>query len=120
MRRLEQGFRTVAILTAMLTSARYMEGAEMDMTRSDRLAGIVDQNVNRIVTAFSGTQLKSEEIALTLVDLENGELQTYASHRGGERIYPASVVKLFYLEAAHRWMDARVRRARRRRCRRCR
>ncbi|HEX5706131.1 MAG TPA: serine hydrolase, partial [Pyrinomonadaceae bacterium] len=28
-----------------------------------------------------------------------------ASFRGGEPIYPASVVKLFYLAAAHRWLE---------------
>jgi beta-lactamase class A len=27
------------------------------------------------------------------------------SYRGGERIYPASVVKLFYLVAVHEWLD---------------
>src|SRR5437868_12469431 len=27
------------------------------------------------------------------------------SYRGDTRIYPASVLKLFYLEAAHRWME---------------
>jgi hypothetical protein len=29
----------------------------------------------------------------------------FASHRGGVAIYPASVVKLFYLAAAHRWLE---------------
>jgi beta-lactamase class A len=28
-----------------------------------------------------------------------------ASFRGNERVYPASVVKLFYLVAAHRWLE---------------
>src|SRR4029078_2119590 len=28
-----------------------------------------------------------------------------ASYRGNERIYPASVVKLFYLGAVHRWLE---------------
>jgi beta-lactamase class A len=28
-----------------------------------------------------------------------------ASYRGNERIYPASVVKLFYLAATHRWLE---------------
>jgi beta-lactamase class A len=105
MHRFKQGLQTAGIVTAMLTSARHMDGAEMEMARSDQLARIVDQNVRRTVTAFSEAELKSEEIALTLVDLRNGEASRYASHRGGERIYPASVIKLFYLEATHRWME---------------
>jgi beta-lactamase class A len=28
-----------------------------------------------------------------------------ASYRGDERIYPASVIKMFYLVAAHRWLE---------------
>lgn len=30
------------------------------------------------------------------------------SYRGGERIYPASVVKLFYLVAIHEWLEKRM------------
>lgn len=49
--------------------------------------------------------LKKEELAITAVDLkERGHPQT-ANYRGDAAIYPASVVKLFYLEAAHRWME---------------
>jgi beta-lactamase class A len=42
---------------------------------------------------------------VTLVDLRNPDRPTAASHRGSEQIYPASVVKLFYLVAAHRWLE---------------
>jgi beta-lactamase class A len=49
--------------------------------------------------------LKKEELAITAIDLkEHGHPMT-ANYRGDAPIYPASVVKLFYLEAAHRWMQ---------------
>lgn len=49
--------------------------------------------------------LKKEELAITAIDLkERGHPQS-ATYRGDVPIYPASVVKLFYLEAAHRWME---------------
>lgn len=103
MRRFKKGGSAVLIIMLML--AGVTKGAEMEMTQSDQLAGIVGRNVRQIVTIFSQTQLKPEEIAVTLVDLKNGDSLKHASQRGGERIYPASVIKLFYLEAAHRWME---------------
>ena len=47
--------------------------------------------------------LKTNELAVTVIDL--GEEKNRASYRGDAPIYPASVVKLFYLEATHRWME---------------
>ncbi len=65
--------------------------------------------------------LKPEQIALTWlvydrpIPVNTGgaitadELWKYPvrgfSHRGGERIYPASIVKLFYLLAMHEWLE---------------
>jgi len=42
---------------------------------------------------------------VTLIDLRDATQPVQASYRGGEQIYPASVIKLFYLVAAHRWME---------------
>ena len=51
-------------------------------------------------------ELKPAELAVTVVDLRSPTSEmAMASIRGDARIYPASVVKLFYLEAAHRWME---------------
>jgi beta-lactamase class A len=45
------------------------------------------------------------QLALTVVDLADPARPTRGSVRGGELIYPASVIKLFYLAAAHRWLE---------------
>ena len=37
--------------------------------------------------------------------MRDPKLPVTASFRGNERVYPASVVKLFYLVAAHRWLE---------------
>jgi beta-lactamase class A len=66
---------------------------------------IVDDAVNHTIAAFPGENLKKDELAVTLVDLRDREHPASASFRGDVRIYPASVIKLFYLEAAHRWME---------------
>ena len=57
------------------------------------------------IDKFADKKLKAEEFAVTLVDLRDAEKPSWASFRGGEQIYPASVIKLFYLVAAHRWME---------------
>jgi hypothetical protein len=65
---------------------------------------LVDQTVAKTFEEF--TKLKSNELAVTLVTLPKDKPAAYASYRGAEPIYPASVVKLFYLVAAHRWRMA--------------
>ena len=69
------------------------------------LQSVVTRSVAKAVNDFSARQLKREEIAITLVDLTDSAHPATASFRGTERIYPASVVKMFYLAAAHRWME---------------
>jgi len=66
---------------------------------------IVDGAVNRTLEQFTEKKLAASEIAVTLVNLRDPKNPLQGSHRGGEQIYPASVIKLFYLVAAHRWME---------------
>ena len=40
-----------------------------------------------------------------MIDLRDSQHPVTASFRGNERVYPASVVKLFYLVAVHRWLE---------------
>ena len=44
-------------------------------------------------------------MAITLIDLRDPNALKQASFRGNERIYPASVVKLFYLVALHQQLQ---------------
>lgn len=69
------------------------------------LPSIADTAVRSTLTRFASEKLKPEEIALTLVDLRDPAKPERAGVRGGEMIYPASVIKLFYLAATHRWME---------------
>lgn len=73
--------------------------------QSLRLQAIVDRAVQQALTQFTPLQLHPDQLAVTLVDLRDPNLPERASYRGTERIYPASVVKSFYLMAAHRWME---------------
>lgn len=77
----------------------------LDIRPAPRVQKIVDQAVQRTVKQFAEKKLEADQIAVTLVDLRDPTNPVQASHRGGEQIYPASVIKLFYLVAAHRWME---------------
>jgi len=71
---------------------------------SDRLQSIVESSVKSVLHDFAAKGLQSNQIAVTLIDLK-GAAPEQASFRGEEPIYPASVVKLFYLDAVHRWLE---------------
>lgn len=74
---------------------------------SPRLQTIVAHAVQLTLGKFSAPQLLPDQLAVTLVDLRDPQLPEHASYRGAERIYPASVVKSFYLQAVHRWLEDR-------------
>ena len=79
--------------------------APLDLRPAPRVQEIVDQAVRRALEQSAEKKLGSNELAVTLVDLRDQNQPVQGSCRGGEQIYPASVVKLFYLVAAHRWME---------------
>jgi beta-lactamase class A len=51
------------------------------------------------------SEVERDDLAITLVE-PVGKTMRGASYRGDQAIYPASLVKLFYLVAAHAWLDA--------------
>jgi beta-lactamase class A len=61
--------------------------------------------VDEVVAQFAASQLKSSDLAITLLELSQAGSNIKGSFRGDEPIYPASVVKLFYLVAAHQWLQ---------------
>jgi beta-lactamase class A len=69
------------------------------------LQAVVDTSVKTTLAKFAGKRLLESQLAITLIDLHDLEHPVTASFRGNERIYPASVVKLFYLVAANRWLE---------------
>lgn len=69
------------------------------------LQAAVDRGVAKALADFAGRGLKPDELAVTAVDLADPAVPVTAAHRGDAVIYPASVIKLFYLAAAHRWLE---------------
>src|SRR5215208_638502 len=69
------------------------------------LQALVDRAAKTTVERFADKKLQESELSITLIDLRDPKRPVTASFRGNERVYPASVVKLFYLAAAHRWLE---------------
>jgi beta-lactamase class A len=67
--------------------------------------GLVDEAARVTLAKFADKKLTESQFSITLIDLRNPQKTVTASYRGNERIYPASVVKLFYFAAVHRWLE---------------
>src|SRR5215470_6444184 len=73
--------------------------------KSQTLQELVDNAARTTLAKFADKKLDEKQLSITLIDLRDPKRPVTASFRGNERIYPASVVKLFYLVAAHRWLE---------------
>lgn len=75
---------------------------------SDELQKLVTRAARTVLDEWKERGLKDENLAITLIDLsdERASFPT-ASFRGDAEIYPASVVKMFYLAATHRQLEDR-------------
>jgi beta-lactamase class A len=69
------------------------------------LQALVDEAAKATLQKFADKKLEDRQLSITLIDLRDAKKPVMASFRGNERVYPASVVKLFYLAAAHRWLE---------------
>ena len=69
------------------------------------LQEVLDRAAKTTLERFADKKLEEKQLSITLIDLHDPQRPVTASFRGNERIYPASVVKLFYLVAAHRWLE---------------
>ena len=74
-------------------------------TVSPQLQTLVDRAAQIALEKFREQKILPAQLALTLVDLRDPTRPQRASFRGDAPTYPASVIKLCYLAAAHRWME---------------
>jgi beta-lactamase class A len=73
--------------------------------QSPELQALAEAAAREALRKFAGQRLTEGQLAITIIDLRDPERPARGSFRGEERIYPASVVKLFYLAYAHRLME---------------
>lgn len=93
-------------VAACLFASLFLPAAFSQATHStSTLQSLVDEAAKTTLKKFADKKLDEKQLSITLIDLRDPEHPSTASFRGNERIYPASVVKLFYLVAAHRWLE---------------
>src|SRR6267154_355492 len=85
---------------ALCVAGRAQGGDE----RAPILQAAVDTAAKETCAEFTSPALKADQLAVTVIDLR-GPAPVAANYRGDVRFYPASVIKLFYLAATHRWLE---------------
>jgi beta-lactamase class A len=76
-----------------------------DRPTQPSLQDLVNRAAQTTLRQFADKKLSADQLSITLIDLRDVNRPVTASFRGNERVYPASVVKLFYLVAAQRWLE---------------
>ncbi|HUS11446.1 MAG TPA: serine hydrolase [Pyrinomonadaceae bacterium] len=92
------------VVVALLLSDPMMPQATAQNPASS-LQSLVDEAARITLAKFADKKLEAKQLSITLINLRDPAHPVQASFRGNERVYPASVVKLFYLAAAHRWLE---------------
>src|SRR5436853_6482735 len=97
---------SVSAASAPATSSQQRNSlSAVDYARAASLQDLVNDAAHAALTKFADKKLTEAQLSITLIDLRDPQHPQTASFRGNERVYPASVVKLFYLVAVHRWLE---------------
>ena len=91
--------------TSTTLAQRCFTSADVSHADAITLQQLVDKAAQTALTKFADKKLTENQLSITLIDLRDPNHPVTASYRGNERIYPASVVKLFYLGAVYRWLE---------------
>jgi beta-lactamase class A len=94
-----------SLLVTVLPSSVLAQDQREAQTSARSLQSLVDDAARKTLEKFADKKLEEKQLSITLIDLRESDHPATASFRGNEKIYPASVVKLFYLAAAHRWLE---------------
>jgi len=97
-------FCLVCALVAQAQSASSKPPSSSAQTDT-ALQELVNRAARDALSKFKDKNFQEGNLAITLIDLTDQQHPRQASFRGGEGIYPASVVKLFYLVMAHHLLE---------------
>lgn len=98
-------FLFVFLFSCLGVPAQNKAAANFTTQNSPQLQNLIDRAAKETLERFAAKGLKQENLAITLIDLRDPNNLKQADFQGEKPIYPASVVKMFYLAAAHRWLE---------------
>ena len=96
---------TLLSLLVVSSASAAVPAATPPLTLSPRLQALAERAAATTLERFRERNLQADQLALTVVDLRTPDQPAFGSVRGDVLIYPASVIKLFYLAAVHRWLE---------------
>lgn len=83
---------------------------ELAVEPSGELRSLLESSINDVLGSYAGGTFKPDHIAATVIDLRDARKLKWADVRGEEAIYPASVVKMFFMAALEQQLqDGKVR-----------
>lgn len=93
------------IRNLLTVTALILFSVSQAVAQQTSLQDLVNRAARTTIDRFAPQKLEEKHLSITLIDMRDPARPVTASFRGNERIYPASVSKLFYLVAAHRWLE---------------
>src|SRR4051812_14497911 len=99
-----------SLLSMLLAASADAQGQKGNLSSANTpsdpaLQALVDEAAHTALAKFKDKNLQESNLAITLINLTDPQHPARASFRGAEGIYPASVVKLFYLVMAHHLLE---------------
>ncbi len=104
----------VCLLAGALMAQKTSENADIVVPKlykapiienSAELQEILNTAASETLSSFAAKGFKPANLAVTLINLRDPDNLKIAEIRGNERIYPASVVKMFYMAALERQLE---------------
>ena len=77
----------------------------LTIEQSPELQMMLTNAVDATINGFMPKKINPDFIAATLIDLRDAENLRMANYRGNQPIYPASVVKMFYMTMLEQWLE---------------
>jgi len=105
---------SVSLLCAVTTGQKPGNGVEivapngykaLAFEDSPELQTILNASVREMLDSYPAPGFKSDDISATLVDLRDPKHLRRANFLGDDPIYPASVVKMFFMAALHQQLE---------------
>ena len=96
---------SVCLFLSLASIAASAQSRSLNLTPDTALQELVNEAARETLEKFKDKKLQESNLAITLIDLSNPQRPLQASFRGSEPIYPASVVKMFYLARAHQLLE---------------
>lgn len=110
-KRIVKALGLIFALSVVLSAQKPAKGGEVNVPKTYK-APVIENSVSMqgiltsvIAETVASKGFKPEEIAATLIDMRDPAKLQMAEVRGSQRIYPASVVKMFYLAAISRQIE---------------